>query len=46
MDQSFDELETFRPVRHVHVGEQLGWLQVSEGLPRYATTARDGPPPT
>ena len=41
---SFDEPETFSPTLHVHVEEQLRWLQVTDQLPRYAKTAREGPP--
>ena len=41
---SFDAPETFRPQCHVHVGEQLHWLHVTDQLPRYHKTARDGPP--
>jgi len=41
---SFDEPETFRPACHVHVDEQLRWLHLVDYLPRYAKTARDGPP--
>ncbi len=41
---SFDQPESLRPTIHVHVGEQLSWLRFADHLPRYATTARDGPP--
>lgn len=41
---SFDEPETFRPAVHVHIEEQLRWLHLADQLPRYAKTARDGPP--
>ena len=41
---SFDDPESFRPACHVHVNEQLRWLHLSDPLPRYAKTARDGPP--
>jgi hypothetical protein len=41
---SFDRPEAFQPRCHVHVREQLAWLRLADGLPRYATTARDGPP--
>jgi hypothetical protein len=43
---SFDEPASLRPTLHVHVGEQLSWLHLADGLPRYATTAREGPPLT
>ena len=32
------------PEKHVHTGEQLPWLHLNDGLPRYRTTARDGEP--
>ena len=41
---SFEQPETFRPTCHVHVDEQLRWLRMVDHLPRYARTARDGPP--
>jgi hypothetical protein len=41
---SFDQPETLRPRGHVHVEEQLSWLQLGDHLPRYAKTAQDGPP--
>jgi hypothetical protein len=40
---SFDDPAGFAPTLHVHAGEQLPWLHLADGLPRYATTARDGP---
>jgi hypothetical protein len=41
---SFEDPASLEPTSHVHVGEQLPWLHLADGLPRYATTARDGPP--
>jgi hypothetical protein len=41
---SFEEPDSLKPTCHVHVGEKLGWIQLADGLPRYKTTARDGPP--
>jgi len=41
---SFEQPELFRPKAHVHVEEQLGWLHLADGLPRFARTAREGPP--
>lgn len=41
---SFDAPETFQPRCHVHVEEQLRWLHLGDGLPRYARTPRDGAP--
>jgi hypothetical protein len=43
---SLDRPETLQPKGHVHVEEQLGWLKLADHLPRYAKTARDGPPLT
>ncbi|HKF70456.1 MAG TPA: GFA family protein [Stellaceae bacterium] len=43
---SFEEPENLRPTCHVHVQEQLGWFHLADQLPRYAKTARDGPPLT
>ena len=40
---SFDDPAEFTPTLHVHAGEQLPWLHLADGLPRYAKTARDGP---
>ncbi|MCH8037119.1 MAG: hypothetical protein IIC53_08350 [Proteobacteria bacterium] len=36
--------QDFVPEKHVHTGEQLPWLHLNDGLPRYRTTARDGEP--
>jgi len=41
---SFDEPESLVPGVHVFVEEQLAWLHLADGLPRYARTGRDGPP--
>lgn len=41
---SFDDPALLRPTLHVHAGEQLAWLHLADGLPRYRTTPRDGPP--
>jgi len=41
---SFDEPEALKPTVHVHTEEQLSWLRLADGLPRYAKTAREGPP--
>ena len=30
--------EAFEPGAHVHVGEQLPWLHLDDGLPRFQTT--------
>jgi hypothetical protein len=41
---SFEDPASFTPRVHVHAGEQLPWLWLADGLPRYHTTAREGPP--
>ena len=41
---TLDRPEVFEPKAHVHVEEQLPWLQLDDGLPRYRTTSRDGDP--
>jgi len=41
--QCFDQPESLLPTGHVFVGEQLRWLHLADGLPRFATTASDGP---
>ena len=41
---SLEEPDSLTPTSHVHVGEKLGWIHLADGLPRYATTAREGPP--
>ncbi len=41
---SFENPASVSPEVHVHVGEQLSWLHLGDGLPRFATTPRDGPP--
>jgi hypothetical protein len=40
---SFDKPAEFSPTIHVHAGEQLAWLHLGDGLPRYATTPSQGP---
>lgn len=40
---SFDDPGKLLPTVHVHAGEQLPWLQLADGLPRFATTPREGP---
>jgi hypothetical protein len=40
---SFEDPAALRPSVHVHAGEQLPWLHLGDGLPRYATTPREGP---
>jgi hypothetical protein len=41
---SFAEPGALTPEIHVHAGEQLPWLHLGDGLPRFATTPREGPP--
>jgi hypothetical protein len=41
---SFEDPASLRPTLHVHAGEQLAWLRLADGLPRYFTTPREGPP--
>ena len=36
--------EAFEPGAHVHVGEKLPWLHLSDGLPRFLTTSDGGDP--
>ncbi len=43
---SFDEPAQFAPQVHVYAGEQLPWVCLADGLPRYAATARAGAPLT
>ncbi len=35
---TLDRPEAFEPGAHVHVGEQLPWLHLDDGLPRFQTT--------
>ena len=41
---TMDEPERFQATGHVHVSEQLPWLHLADGLPRYPTTSRDSAP--
>lgn len=36
-----DAPERLVPQAHVHVGEQLPWLQIDDGLPRFVASATD-----
>ncbi len=40
---SFTEPADLKPSVHVYAGEQLPWLHLDDGLPRYRTTSREGP---
>ncbi len=41
---TLDRPEAFEPGAHVHVGEQLPWLHLDDGLPRFLTTSDEGDP--
>jgi hypothetical protein len=41
---TLDEPRAFAPTMHVHVAEQLPWLRVEDGLPRYAASSRNSQP--
>ncbi|MDH3790857.1 MAG: GFA family protein [Rhodospirillales bacterium] len=41
---TFDDPGALSPQAHVFVEEQLAWLHLDDGLPRYPTTSADGPP--
>ena len=41
---TLDRPEAFEPGAHVHVGEQLPWLHLDDGLPRFQTTGDEGGP--
>jgi len=41
---TFDDPAAFAPQVHVYAGEQLPWVRLADGLPRYAATPEEGPP--
>ena len=41
---TLDTPEAFTPQAHVHVGEQIPWLHIADGLRRYRTTSTEGAP--
>ncbi len=41
---TFDRPQDFPPEFHVHVGEQLPWLHLDDGLPRYLASSTDAQP--
>ena len=41
---TLDDPSAVSPTMHVHVGEQLAWLHLNDGLLRYRTSSRDGDP--
>ncbi len=43
---TLDEPSVLTPKGHVYVAEQMPWVHLADGLPRYRTTARASPPET
>ncbi|WP_342361129.1 GFA family protein [Terrarubrum flagellatum] len=41
---SFEEPNSLAPKGHVYCETQLSWIHLDDGLPRFAKTAREGPP--
>jgi hypothetical protein len=41
---SFEAPASLMPSGHVYVKEQLPWVMLADGLPRFATTRKEGPP--
>ncbi len=41
---TFDDPTALSPGAHVFVEEQLAWLHLDDGLPRYAKSSGEGPP--
>ncbi len=41
---TLDDPESIRPQGHVHVSEQIAWLELADGLPRHAASSDDDPP--
>ena len=41
---ALDDPAAFAPTMHVHVAEQLPWLHLDDGLPRYAASSRNAQP--
>jgi len=39
---SFEEPASLAPQVHVYVEEQLAWVHLADGLPRFATTQQEG----
>ena len=42
---TLDRPEAVKPTVHVHAGEQLPWIEISDDLPRYRTTSLSGEKP-
>jgi hypothetical protein len=40
----FDDPGVYSPQVHVHFQERIPWLELSDDLPRYATTSHDSEP--
>ncbi len=40
---SFEDPDSLAPKAHVYVAEQLAWVHLADGRPRFAKTAREGP---
>jgi hypothetical protein len=40
----FDDPGMFSPEVHVHFGERIPWLELSDGLPRYAQFSHENEP--
>jgi hypothetical protein len=41
---TLDDPAAITPRGHVHAGEQLAWLHLNDGLPRYRTSSDEGEP--
>lgn len=41
---TLDDPAAVTPRAHVYVGQKLPWVHISDGLPRFRTVAREGPP--
>jgi len=40
---SFEDPASLTPIVHVHAEEQIAWVHLADGLPRFAKTPREGP---
>lgn len=41
---TLDNPAAVTPQAHVYVGQKLPWVKLSDGLPRFRTVSREGPP--
>jgi len=41
---TLDDPGLIKPQAHVYVGQKLPWVHLSDGLPRFRTLPREGPP--